>query len=158
LQLFDLVRQEQLGAAAEAAFLSFMLTAERIHLCLTVADTLTTESVGHRYRHAIDGELAALMALIDSALAAAERAAADPLHLRPDDSWPDLPAAVAALRQRQLDLRRSGAFVAVDVAEAANTNAFVQTLEDIADVLHVPPGELVRQAEQTAEARRDTQA
>src|SRR5262249_23294027 len=81
LQLFDLVRQEQLGAAAEAAFLSFMLTAERIHLCLTVADTLTSESVGHRYRHAIDDELAALVALIDTALAAAERAAADPLHL-----------------------------------------------------------------------------
>ena len=147
LQLFELTRQEELGGAEEAVFLAVMIAAERAHLALTVADSLSVETVDRRYRVWIRPELEALIAPIDTALAGFAAAAAGLAHGPWDPvahDWPDLPVRVRALEQRQLDLRHRGALEGIDIAEAANTNAFVQTLRSLADVMRIAPAELAR--------------
>jgi uncharacterized membrane protein YccC len=147
LQLYDLVRQERLGPDSEAAFLSLMIAAERVHLTLTVAATLAAEPVGGQYRAAIAPELRALSAQLEGTLVAFADAAAERTRGEIGTrgaAWPDLPALIAALERHQLALRRSGEFARVDVAEGANTNAFAQALRSLAEIMHVRPSELTR--------------
>ncbi|HEY8515613.1 MAG TPA: FUSC family protein [Candidatus Binatia bacterium] len=150
VQLLDLARQEGLSAATDRLFATLTTAAERVATYVGAVDTLSREDVGRRCRALLEPELRPLAAAIDAALvrfiAAAhhmsehdaidERAAAVP--------WPDLDGLVATLRARQLELRREGAFAGVDVAEGMNVNAVVQSLVQLADVLHTPPGELHR--------------
>src|SRR4029077_8495919 len=56
--------------------------------------------------------------------------------------WPDYRGAIAALEARQLAVRETAASTHVDVAEEANTAAFVRTLVDLADSLHASPAYL----------------
>src|SRR5207245_1337659 len=60
--------------------------------------------------------------------------------------WSDYRAAIAAVEARQLALRRTGALARVDIAEEANTDAFVRALVDLADSLHASPAELRERA------------
>jgi multidrug resistance protein MdtO len=151
VRLFDLVRQEEIGAAAEHGLLALMIAAERTHVAITVAEALADEEVGRTYRWLLRGELTALSALLDTALASFERAARRAERLlaatpSPTPAWPDLAAAVRAVQGRQSELREAGALAAIDVAEASNTNAFVQTLAGLVDVMHVAPEQLVHMA------------
>lgn len=148
VQLLDLARQEGVGAVTERALVTLSTAAERIIAYVGTVDTLSRQDVGRAYRRALAAEIEDLAAGLAVALEAFERTA---LHLGTHDEadtlaadvdWPDLAALVAALRNRQLDLTRAGATVAVDVTESGNLNALVQSLASIADVLHTPPWEL----------------
>jgi hypothetical protein len=56
--------------------------------------------------------------------------------------WPDYRGPIAAVEAQQLALRRTGALANFDIAEEANTDAFVRTLVDLAESLHTSPAEL----------------
>src|SRR5207244_13076543 len=67
--------------------------------------------------------------------------------------WPDFRAATAAVEAQQLALRRTGTLVNVDIAEEANTDAFVRALIDLAETLHTSPADLRERAKSGAEPR-----
>jgi uncharacterized membrane protein YccC len=70
--------------------------------------------------------------------------------------WPDYRAAIAAVESQQLALRRTGTLANFDIAEEANTDAFVRTLVELAESLQTSPAELREGA--TTSARLTTVA
>lgn len=147
LQLLALVRQDVDDRAVERAFVALITAAERAASYGVVADLIARQAVGRTYRRLVDAELAALLDALDRGLARFAVAARNPEavlsvdpapHQRAPD-WPDFPALLGALRDRQRALSQSGALTAIAVAESVNLNSFVQALEGVADVLHLPP-------------------
>src|SRR5215467_4100366 len=122
-----------------------------IDRALTLTDTmdaLARHDVGRKYRRLLAGQLTVLVTELDAGLGGIERAARDrnPLAAtataQSGAQWPDYRAAVAAVHAQQLALRQSGALGNVELAEEANTDAFVQALVSLADSLHILPAEL----------------
>ena len=153
LQLFDLVRQERAGVQTERALLAFMIAVERTQVAIRVAEGLADEAVPRAYRQLLDRELAELLAELDTALGrfadvvgSADRVAVAAATGTTNVPWPDLPRAVHAVEARQLALRHAGLLASTGVGEAANTNAFVQVVKSLADVLHTAPEALAHMA------------
>ncbi|MEW6269340.1 MAG: FUSC family protein [Thermodesulfobacteriota bacterium] len=152
VQLLELARQEGLGAAADRLLATLTTAAERIETYIGTVDALSRQDVGRAYRKLLEPVLAPLVAALDVALRRFGEAA---VHVGAHDAvdaaaaatpWPELGSLVAAVRARQLELRREGAFTRIDVAQGLNANALVQSLASLADVLHTPPWELHRLA------------
>ena len=153
LHLFDLVRQEHRAPELERAFVALMTAAERVELFVSLADALARQPIGAStsphiaYRRMLDAELGALLDAVDFALPRFAQAAQQPHCVVSSDlarahqaaGWPDFPALVGALHARQQALYDSGQLGAVGVEESANLNSFVQALDGLADVLHLPP-------------------
>jgi uncharacterized membrane protein YccC len=145
LQLLGLVRMQHLDAELERAFLALITAAERVALFVELAAHGADRPGARTLRRALDAELGALLAGLDTALARYAAVAATPtaaieLGRRPTEPWPDLAALVAALHAREQALARTPAAVAgVDVDESAAFHAFAQALGGIAEVLHAPP-------------------
>jgi len=148
VQLLDLVRQEGISADADRALVTFATAAERVGGYVGTIETLARQRVGHAYRRALAAEVEELGRVLAQVLTAFERTVRhlgthdDAEHMADEVSWPDLAAAVGALRDRQTAAVREGKTTAVDVRESANLNAVVQGLVGVADVLHTPPWEL----------------
>ena len=148
MQLLERVRQE--GRHREdVAFLSLAIVVVDHALGLTdTMDALARHDVGRTYRRLIAPQLTVLVAALDAGLRAFEQAAREHRPraatgaTRVDAQWPDYRAAIAAVEAQQLALRRTGALAHVDIAEEANTDAFVRALIDLAESLHASPAEL----------------
>src|SRR5262245_51027507 len=143
-QLLERVRQEGRGREDVVEFLAVGIVVVDRALTLTdTMDTLARHNVGRKYRRLLAGQLTVLVTEINAGLGAIERAARERNPLATTAAqWPDYPAAVAAVHARQLALRQSGALGNVELAEEANTDAFVQALVHLADSLHVSPAQL----------------
>jgi Fusaric acid resistance protein family len=148
MQLLDRVRQEgRRGDTVEVLALAIVVVDHALALTNTL-DGLARHDVGRAYRRLLAPELSTLVAHLGAGLQAFERAAreqrsrAATLSPPAEVQWPDYRGAIAALEARQLAVRQSGALTHVDVAEEANTAAFVQTLVDLADSLHTSPPDL----------------
>jgi len=149
MQLLDRVRQEgRRGDTVEVLALAIVVVDHALALTNTL-DGLARHDVGRAYRRLLAPQLSTLVAHLDAGLQAFERAAREQrpraATLSPpaaEVQWPDYRGAIAALEARQLAVRQSGALTHVDVAEEANTAAFVQTLVDLAESLHTSPPDL----------------
>jgi len=149
MQLLERVRQDGRLGADDLSFLTLAIVVVDRALMLTdTMDALARRPVGRAYRRALAPQLAALAADLDAGLQSFERAARE---RRPDvviasgsedAGWPDYRGAIATVHARQDALRHTGALASVDVAEDANTEAFVTALCDLADSLHASPAEL----------------
>jgi uncharacterized membrane protein YccC len=126
-----------------------------IDRALTLTDTmdaLARHDVGRTYRRVLAPQLTELVARLDAGLRAFELAARGrgPLGAtvitEAQADWPDYREAVAAVHAQQLALRRTGVLANVNIAEEANTVAFVQALVGLADSLHASPAELRERA------------
>ena len=152
MQLLERVRHE--GRHREdVAFLSLAIVVADHALTLTdMMDTLARHDVGRTYRRLLAPQLTVLVAELDAGLRAFEQTAREhrpltaALATQVGAQWPDCRAAIAAVEARQLALRRTGALARVDIAEEANTDAFVRALVDIAVSLHASPAELRERA------------
>jgi uncharacterized membrane protein YccC len=149
MQLLERVRQEGRDRQDVIEFLAVSIVV--IDRALTLTDTmdaLARHDVGRKYRRLLAGQLTVLVTELDAGLGAIERAARErnPLAAtataQAGAQWPDYRAAVAAVHAQQLALRQSGALGNVELAEEANTDAFVQALVSLADSLHISPAEL----------------
>ena len=95
-------------------------------------DALARHDVGRTYRRLLAPQLTGLVARIDAGLRAFEQEAREPrpraatLGTQVNAQWPDYRVAIAALEARQSALRRTGALAHVDIAEEANTDAFIR--------------------------------
>jgi uncharacterized membrane protein YccC len=150
VQLLDLARQEGLHPATDRLLATLITAAERIETYLGTVDTLSRRPVGRRYAGLLEPALAPLVAALDVALERFQDAA---LRVAEHDgadaesaarSWPQLGELVAAVRARQLELRRGGALASLPVDEGLTVNGVVQSLVSLADVLETPPWQLHR--------------
>jgi uncharacterized membrane protein YccC len=146
LLLLDRARQEGLRHDDERLLMALMTAAERSEGTVELAHAAALQSARPTYRRLLAAELATLLAALDAALTAFEHTA-----LRVDrrsgapaapGTWPDLIRPLRAVEQRQLEARHAGAFAGIDVAEAANVNAFVDALRGLVLVLRISPSEL----------------
>jgi uncharacterized membrane protein YccC len=150
MELLGRVRQEG-RHRADVAFLALAIVVVDRALTLTATmDALARQPVGRTYRRLLGPQISVLVAGLDAGLAAFERAAAT-RSTELTARWPDHRAAVAAVEAQQLTLRRAGALASVDIAEEANTEAFVQALVDLADTLHASPADLRELVKRDAE-------
>ena len=148
MQLLERVRQDgRLGA--DVPFLALAIVVVDRALALTdTMDALARHPVGRAYRRALAPQLTALAADLDAGLQSFERAARERrlnvvIASGPAGAgWPDYSAAIATVHARQDALRQTDALASVDVAEDANTEAFVAALGELADSLHSSPAEL----------------
>ena len=148
MQLLERVRQEG-GRGDDVAGLTLGIVVVDHALALTnTMDALARHDVGRTYRRLLAPQLTGLVARIDAGLRAFEqearaaRARATSLGTQVSAQWPDYRAALAALEARQSALRHTGASAHVDIAEEANTDAFVRALVDLAESLHTSPSDL----------------
>ena len=159
MQLLERVRQE--GRRREdVAMLSLAIVVVDHALTLTdTMDALARHDVGRTYRRLLAPQLSVLVARLGAGLRGFEQAARE---IRPlaatfathvHAQWPDFRAATAAVEAQQLALRRTDTLVNVDIAEEANTDAFVRALIDLAETLHTSPAELRERAPSGAEPR-----
>ena len=141
MQLLDRVRQEG-RHRDDVPFLALAIVV--LDRALTLSDTidaLARRPVGRTYRRLLAPQLTALVAELDAGLRAFELAARQ-RSTGAVATWPDYRAAVAAVHAEQVAVARTDALASVDLAEEANTHAFVQALVELADSLHLPPAEL----------------
>ena len=162
MRLLERVRQEG-RHRRDIPFLALAIVVVDRALTLTdTMDALARDPVGRTYRRLLASPVTALLASLDAGLGAFERAMREhgPLPgfmTSPEGAgWPDFRAGVAAVRAQQVALERTGALTYVDIAEEANTAAFVQALVDLAESLHVSPAELRERV--ASDARRATPA
>ena len=148
MRLLERLRQEG-RHREEVPFLALAIVV--LDRALTLTDrmeALARRDVGRTYRALLAPQLAVLVAGLDAGLRGFERAMreggpiAAPKIGQEDAGWPDYRAAIAALHAKQVALRRTGALTHVDIAEEANTAAFIQALADLAESLHASPAEL----------------
>jgi uncharacterized membrane protein YccC len=148
MQLLERVRQEG-RHRDDVAFLALAVVV--VDHALTLSDTmdaLARHDVGRTYRRLLASQLTVLVAGLDAALRAFEEAAREhrlretTVVAQAGARWPDHREAIAAVESQQLALQRTGALAHVDIAEEANTNAFVRALVSLAESLHLSPAEL----------------
>jgi len=153
MQLLERVRQE--GRHREdVAMLSLAIVVVDHALTLTdTMDALARHDVGRTYRRLLAPRLSVLVARLGAGLRGFEQALAATFATQVHAQWPDFRAAIAAVEAEQLALRRTGALANVDIAEDANTDAFVRALIDLAETLHTSPAELRERATSGAEPR-----
>jgi uncharacterized membrane protein YccC len=158
MQLLERVRQER-RHGEDVAFFSLAIVVVDHALWLTATlDALTRRDVGRAYRRLLAPQLTALVTRFDAGLRAFEQAVREPRPLAAAAStesgvqWPDYRAAIALVEEQQAALRRSGALANVDIAEEANTDAFVRTLIDLAESLHASPALLRERVTAAAES------
>lgn len=148
VQLLGLARQEGLGPVADRTLVTLTTAAERVAVFAGTMDTLSRQASARTYHDAMREEIAAIVRDVEHALDVFARAAlALATHeglesLRDDATWPDFAARVARLHERQDELRGTHVLAEVGVAESVNTNALVQALASLGDVLHTPPWRL----------------
>jgi uncharacterized membrane protein YccC len=148
MQLLERVRQE--GRHREdLTFLSLAIVVVDHALALTVTmDALARHDVGRTYRRRLASTLTMVVTRIDTALRVFEQALREhrPLAVAVATPaavlWPEHRAAMAALESQQLALRRTGALAHVDIAEEANTDAFIRALISLAQSLQLSPADL----------------
>ena len=148
MQRLERVRQE--GRHREdLPFLCLAIVVVDHALTVTVTmDALARHDVGRTYRRRLAPQLAVLVTRLDAALRAFEQAVREHRPLAAavatpaEARWPDHRAAIAGLESQQLALRRTGALADVDLAEEANTDAFVRALIGLAQSLQLSPAEL----------------
>jgi uncharacterized membrane protein YccC len=147
-RLLDRVRQEGPRRDTVSVLALAIVVVDHALALTNTLDALARHDVGRTYRRLLAPQLTALVAHLDAGLHAFEEAAreqrprAATLPPPVDVQWPDYRAAIDALEARQLAVRQTGALTQVDVAEEANTAAFVRTLVDLADSLHASPADL----------------
>ena len=148
MPLLERVRQEG-RHRDDVAGLAFGIVVVDHALTLTnTMDALARHDVGRTYQRLLAPQLTGLVARIDAGLRAFEQEAREPrphaatLGTQVNAQWPDYRVAIAALEARQSALRRTGALAHVDIAEEANTDAFIRTLIDLAESLHTSPADL----------------
>jgi hypothetical protein len=147
LQLLDRARQDGIRRDDERALMALITTAERVEAGAEIADAMAQQPVGTVYRRQVDAEVGAVLAALDAALDRAARIVRGFGWRRGgDDDWPDVLGAVTALENRQLALRRAGAFATTSVAEAAQVNGFIAQLRSLAHALRISPATLERLA------------
>ena len=158
MRLLDRVRQEgRRRDTVQVLALAVVVVDHALALTNTL-DALARHDVGRTYRRLLAPQLTALVARLDAGLHAFEQAAREQRSrgttlARPVVAqWPDYRGAIDALEARQLAVRQTGALTLVDVAEEANTAAFVRTLVDLADSLHASPADLRERVVGRAEA------
>ena len=148
MHLLDRVRQEgRHRDSLDVLALAIVVVDHALALTNTL-DALARHDVGRTYRRQLAPQLTALVAHLDAGLCAFEQAAREQrpraaiLPPSVGARWPDYRGAIDALEARQLAVRQAGGLTHVDVAEEANTAAFVRTLVDLADSLHTSPADL----------------
>jgi fusaric acid resistance family protein len=146
MPLLERVRQEG-RHRDDIAALAIIVVDHALTLTNTM-DALARHDVGRTYRRLLTPQLMTLVARLDAGLRGFEQALRDhrpltaTLAMHVDAQWPDYRAAIAALEAQQLTLRRTGALAHVDIAEEANTDAFVRALVDLTESLHTSPADL----------------
>ena len=145
MPLFERVRQEG-QHPDDVPALAFAIVVVDHALTLTdTMDALARHDVGRTYRRLLAPQLMTLVARLDAGLRGIEQALRSHRPLtatQVDAEWPDYRAAITALEAHQSTLRRTGALAHVDIAEEANTDAFIRTLIDLAESLHTSPADL----------------
>jgi len=148
MQLLARLRQDGRSRDDVPFFALAVVVVDRALTLIDTMDALGRRSVGRTYRRALVPQLTVLVGCVDAGLGAFEMAmrergrSAATLTPRTDTPWADYRAAVEAAQAQQDALRRTGALASVDIAEEANTEAFVKALIDLADSLRASPEDL----------------
>jgi hypothetical protein len=150
LQLLTLVRQDTHDRILDRAFVALMTVAERVNLFAAMADAAVRHPLRPRFSALLQPELDRLLDAIDHALGRYIDAAWQPESVViPDDAaqrvaadWPDFSALHGAVQARHADPAMRAALPGIDVPAAAVLNGFLQSLDGLSDVLHLPPESL----------------
>jgi uncharacterized membrane protein YccC len=158
MQLLERVRQEGRHPEDVAVLALGIVILDRALTLTDTMDALGRQAVHRTYRQLLAPQLTALIADLDAGLRACEMETRERGQLPASAAapagppWPDFRDAVAAIRARQLALRRAGVLANVDIIEEANTDAFVQALVNLSESLHMSPEDLRRRAEADAQS------
>lgn len=150
LQLLTLVRQDTHDRVLGRAFVALMTAVERINLFAAMTDAAVRHPQRPQFAALLQPELDRLFDAIDHALERYTAAAWRPESVViPDDAalrgaadWPDFSALYGAVQARHADPAMRAALPDLDVSAAAVLNGFLQSLEGLSDVLHLPPESL----------------
>ncbi|MDX2169099.1 MAG: FUSC family protein, partial [Deltaproteobacteria bacterium] len=150
LQMLTLVRQDTHDRVLDRAFVALMTVAERVNLFAAMADAAVRHAQRPDFARLLQPQLDALLDAIDYALGRYAAAAWVPesvvvpddaaLHIAAD--WPDFSALYGAVQTRHADPAMRAALPDIDVAAAGVLNGFLQALDGLSDVLHLPPESL----------------